>query len=262
MSAAENPAPALPQSKKSTGELKAPTGSLKQPGAPVAAPSDARASASRGFTVRLAELVILMAALIGAVAMGLGMSQYLDEHRYVAAYLIAYGVFRFADLLVRDQAALGLDRERFMRRVMYEIPVLLLFFAAPFERTYIYGGEVERWTGGLGLLIELTGLWLVLGARIQLGFFSPAPRSDATPALVRNGLYRFIRHPIYAGELTVLLAWPFEYGAPLTFVIASIVGVVVIRNRARNEEAELLAQFGDEYATYMNATDSIVPNVW
>src|SRR2546425_12314 len=111
--------PAAPPG-KSTGELKAPTGSLKQPSAP---PSVMFPAASRGFTVRLAELVILMAALVGAVALGLGMSQYLDEHRYVGAYLIAYAVFRFADLLVRDQSALGLDGERFMRRVMYEILV-------------------------------------------------------------------------------------------------------------------------------------------
>src|SRR5713226_5137665 len=262
MSAPEAAGPSAQTPRKSTGELKAPTGSLKQSPAPLATPHNAPSAASRGFTVRLAELAILMAAIVGAVALGLGMSRYLAKHRYVAAYLIAYGVFRFADLLVRDQAALGLDRERFMRRVMYEIPVLVLFFAASFERTYIYGGEVPHWTGALGLLIELAGLWLVLGARIQLGFFSPAPRSDAAPTLVRNGLYRFIRHPIYAGELVVLLAWPFEYGAPVTFVIASIIGVIVIRDRARNEEAELLAQFGDDYATYMNVTDSIVPNVW
>ncbi|HXD89809.1 MAG TPA: isoprenylcysteine carboxylmethyltransferase family protein [Candidatus Binataceae bacterium] len=259
--------PSAQPARKSTGELKAPTASLKESSAPLATPRDPQAAASRGFTVRLAELVILMAAIVGAVALGLGMSQYLAKHRYVAAYLIAYGVFRFADLLVRDQAALGLDRERFMRRVMYEIPLLVLFFAAPFERTYIlealgYSGETPRWTGALGLLIELAGLWLVLGARIQLGFFSPAPRSDARPVLVRNGLYRLIRHPIYAGELIVLLAWPFEYGAPVTLVIASIVGFIVIRDRARNEEAELLAQFGDDYAAYMNVTYSVVPNLW
>jgi len=212
--------------------------------------------------VRIAELIILMAAIVGAVALGLGMSKYLAEHSYVAAYLIAYGVFRFADLTVRDPAALGMEGARFMQRVMYEIPLLLLFFAAPFERTYVYGGEVPRWMGALGLLIELVGLWLVLGARIQLGFFSPKPSSEETPVLVRNGLYGVIRHPIYLGELIVLLAWPFEYGAPVAFTVAGIVGIVVVRRRAREEEADLLAQFGDEYAGYMRVTDSLIPNVW
>jgi protein-S-isoprenylcysteine O-methyltransferase Ste14 len=216
----------------------------------------------RGFAIRLAELIVLMAAIVGAVAFGLGISKYLREHRYVAAYLAAYAVFRFADLLVRDDAALGLDRERFARRIMYELPLLALFFAAPFERTYVYGGEAPRWLAALGLLIELAGLWLALGARIQLGFFSPPARGEQQPQLVRGGLYRFIRHPIYLGEFVVLFAWPFEYGAPVTLVVALIIGIFVMRRRMRFEEAELLAQFGDEYADYRRVTYHVIPNVW
>jgi len=248
--------------RKATGELKVPTGSLKDAAGSREAVVFGGTPARRDFTARLAELIILMAAILGAVALGLGISQYFGEHPYVVAYLVFYGVFRFADLLVRDEAALGLDRERFVRRLMYELPLLALFFAAPFERTYIYGGEPPHWLGALGLLIELTGLWIVLGARIQLGFFSPTPGRDGAPVLVRSGLYRFVRHPIYAGEFIVLFAWPFEYGAPLTLILASVLGAAVIRRRIRNEEAELLARFGDDYAEYRRVTDHILPNVW
>ena len=80
--------------------------------------------------------------------------------------------------------------------------------------------------------------------------------------LVRNGLYRFIRHPIYGGEFIVLFAWPFEYGAPITLIIASVVGLAVMRRRMRNEEGELLARFGDAYAEYRRVTDHVIPNVW
>jgi len=262
VSATEPDAAPPTSARKATGELKAPTGALKDPAASPEAVVSGSTPARRDFAARLAELIVLMAAILGAVALGLGISQYLGEHRYVVAYLLFYGVFRFADLLVRDEAALGLDRERFVRRLMYELPLLALFFAAPFERTYIYGGEPPNWLGALGLLIELVGLWVVLGARIQLGFFSPVPGRDGAPALVRSGLYRFVRHPIYAGEFIVLFAWPFEYGAPLALILASIVGVVVIRARMRNEEAELLARFGDDYAEYRRVTDHIIPNVW
>jgi protein-S-isoprenylcysteine O-methyltransferase Ste14 len=249
-------------STKSTGELKAPTGPSKWSTAEPEHHLTTRPSSHRGFNVRLAELVVLMTAIVGALALGLGLSSYLSDHRYVLVYLVAYGVFRFAHLLVRDEAALGLDGVRFSQRLMYELPLLLLFFVAPFERTYIYGGDAPRWLCVLGLLIELIGLWLALGARIQLGFFSPTPSSAAGCALVRNGLYHFIRHPIYAGELIVLFAWPFEYGAPLTLVVAVIVGIVVMRRRMRDEEARLLAQFGDEYASYVQVTDRVIPNVW
>ena len=132
--------------------------------------------ARRDFTVRLAELVIQLVAIIGAIAIGLGITAYLSSHPYVVAYLVSYAAFRFADLLMRDQTALGLDSARFARRRIYELPLLALFFGAPFERTFIDGGEAPRWLGTLGLLIELAGIWLVLGARIQRGYSLPRRR--------------------------------------------------------------------------------------
>jgi protein-S-isoprenylcysteine O-methyltransferase Ste14 len=246
-------------SRKATGELKPPLGS---PSETSASPQFNEQPTRRNLTLRAGETAILLAAIVGAAALGLGISQYLVEHPYVAAYLAAYAAFRFADLLVRDEEALGLDPARFARRVMYELPLLAVFFAAPFERTYIYGGEAPRWLGALGLLIELIGLWLALGARIQLGFFSPAGADGARNGLVRSGLYRHVRHPIFAGEFLVIAAWPLEYGAPITLALTIIIGLVAVRRRIREEEADMIARFGDEYAEYMSKTDNLLPNVW
>lgn len=216
----------------------------------------------RDLTVRLAELVIQLVAIIGAIAVGLGITAYFSSHRYVVAYLVSYAAFRFADLLMRDRTALGLDSARFAHRMIYELPLLALFFGAPFERTFVYGGEVPRWLGTLGLLIELVGIWLVLGARIQRVYFSPVGNHDSHRALIRSGLYRFIRHPIYTGEFLVMLGWPFEYGAPITLLIAAVLGFVFVNQRIRREEADMLAEHGDTYATYMGATDRMIPNLW
>jgi protein-S-isoprenylcysteine O-methyltransferase Ste14 len=218
--------------------------------------------ARRNFTIRLGELAIFLTAVIGAVALGLGISQYFVKHPYVLAYLTAYGAFRFADLLVREEAALRLDREGFGRRIVYQLPILILFAAAPFERTYVYGAEAPQWSAALGLLIELAGLWLALGARIQLGFLTPAINDGETRELVRSGMYRYIRHPIQLGEFLVLMAWPFEYGAPVTEVLMLVIGAIVTYRRIRREEVELLARHGDRYAQYMRETDRILPNVW
>jgi len=48
----------------------------------------------------------------------------------------------------------------------------------------------------------------------------------------------------------------------VTLVIVLIVGVVAMRRRIRDEEADLLALFGDDYAAYIRATDAVLPNVW
>jgi protein-S-isoprenylcysteine O-methyltransferase Ste14 len=218
--------------------------------------------ARRDFTVRLAELATQLSAIIGAIAIGLGITAYFSAHRHVVAYLVAYAVFRLADLLMRDQTALGVDSVRFGRRMIFELPLLALFFGAPFERTFIYGGEAPRWLGTLGLLIELSGIWLVLGARFQRGYFSPGADHDSRRALIQSGLYRFIRHPIYMGEFLVMLGWPFEYGAPITLLIAAALGFAFANRRIRREETDMIAEYGDAYVAYMHSTDRMIPNLW
>jgi protein-S-isoprenylcysteine O-methyltransferase Ste14 len=247
---------------RATGSLKASTGSLDA-AAPVAPPDrGARVPlSSRALSTRIAETVIYLLAVVGAVAVGLGISNYLSLHPYVYAYLIAYAAFRIADLLVRDESMLGNDPAHFAHRVKNELPVLLMFAAAPLERSY-YTGDAPNWLAGLGILIELLGLWLVLGARIQLGFYSAGATSDEAAPIVRNGLYRYIRHPTYVGDFLVLFAWPFQYAAPVTLVVVVLWGAYILRRRIKEEEAEMLAYHGDEYAAYMRATDAIIPNVW
>jgi protein-S-isoprenylcysteine O-methyltransferase Ste14 len=266
MSVDDTSATSESSARKATGSLKAPTGSLAADAVGSTAIPAGEAPLSRpgrrDFATRLAETVIFLASVLGAVALGLGISEYFTQRPYAAAYLIAYAAFRFADLLVRDESALGMDATHFARRVMSELPVLALFFAAPFERTYLYGGDAPRWLCALGLLVELGGLWLALGARIQLGFFSESVGADMRRGIVRSGLYRYIRHPIYLGEFLVLIAWPFEYGAPATFLVVMVVGILTMRRRIRDEEADLLALFGDEYAAYIRETDAALPNVW
>jgi protein-S-isoprenylcysteine O-methyltransferase Ste14 len=250
--------------RRSTGSLKAGTGDLNAAAAAAATIEHAAPHATpapRDLSMRIAETVIFLLAVIGAVAIGLGISNYLGKHPYVYAYLIAYAAFRIADLLVREEWMLGADPAHFARRIMGELPVLALFAAAPFERSY-YTGDAPNWLAGLGILIELLGLWLALGARIQLGFFSSGDEATAIRPIVRNGLYRYIRHPIYAGEFLVLFAWPFEYGAPITVLAMVVAGIFVLRRRIREDEAEMLANHGDEYANYMRATDVMIPNVW
>ena len=39
-------------------------------------------------------------------------------------------------------------------------------------------------------------------------------------------------------------------------------GGYVMNRRIKEEEAEMLAYHGDEYAAYMRVTDAVLPNVW
>ncbi len=237
------------------GEIKAekaaPTGPLTGP--PVeTAPSRAHCEALA------AQLIVLLAALLGAIALGLGISDYFLDHPYVLAYLVAFAAFLFSDLIVRNGYTVV---DEGATRLLSGLPVLLLFAAAPFERTYIYGGEASGWSMALGVLVELFGLWLALGARVQFSYFAPSD-GGAPKAVIRHGFYRYVRHPVYGGTFLVMLGWPLEYEAPLVFVVAAIVGFIAMGRWIMAEEAELLRRFGDEYLAYQRETDRLIPSVW
>ncbi|MFZ0246075.1 methyltransferase family protein [Candidatus Binatus sp.] len=247
-----------PQSNgKTTGGLKPPTVSL----ADDAAAPGTHPHFIRSLALRFAEEAIFLIAVVGAVAMGLGITAYFAEHHYVLAYLAAYAGFRFADLIVREDTEDRPAREELSQRIAMQLPILVTFAAAPFERTYVYGGSAPAFVSALGLLIALWGMWLALGARVQLGFFTSG-RTAEHPVLVKSGFYRYVRHPIYAGTYLVTFGWPLIYGAPITAILTLIVGAIFAQRRMKSEEAEMRAQFGEEYDAYIRETDALVPTIW
>jgi protein-S-isoprenylcysteine O-methyltransferase Ste14 len=243
---------AAPAASKGTGELKPGTGSL-------APRAGAARSQHRESTV--GELCIYLAAIVGTISLGLAITDYFLIHPYVSAYLIAFAGFVFAEHLVYAAEVRGHPDPAFSYTVG-RLPILLMFGAAPFERTYIYGGEIPGWAGALGLLIELLGLWLALGARIQWSYFAASAPESARRGIISSGFYGRIRHPIYAGSFLVLLAWPFEYGAPLTFFAVLVVGAIVLRREIFLEERELVERYGEDYAAYRRITDCMIPGLW
>lgn len=242
---------------KATGDLKPATGGLA---ARDAAPAE-RPHFVHNLALRAVETAIFLVAVLGAVALGLGITDYFVEHRYVLAYLAAYAGFRFADLIVREDTRDLPGHEELRQRITAQLPLLIVFAAAPFERTYVYGGRSPAVISALGFLIELLGMWLALGARIQIGYFTSGGTPER-PTLVKRGFYRYIRHPIYAGTFLVTFGWTLIYGAPVTAVLTLIIGGVFARRRIKSEEAALLARFGEEYDTYVRETDALIPAIW
>jgi protein-S-isoprenylcysteine O-methyltransferase Ste14 len=210
----------------------------------------------RGAGSRLGELAVFLAAVIGAIALGLGISAYLREHPYVVAYLLAYAGFRIADVMLDegDREARTDARPRWGR----EVAILALFAAAPFERTYVYGGEAPEGAAAFGLLMELAGLWLVIGSRVQLRMGAGREGN----VVVRTGFYRYVRHPVRAGAMLVLFAWPFEYGAPVSAAVTFAVLLFGAARAIRREESAMLARFGAEYESYRRETERLLPNIW
>jgi protein-S-isoprenylcysteine O-methyltransferase Ste14 len=112
--------------------------------------------------------------------------------------------------------------------------------------------------------------WLLLFASLFLaihGFYllrtlgKPREIFEATTELVRQGAYRYIRHPLYSS-----LLW-FAWGAFLKEIslfstILVLIATAALIATARVEEGENLGKFGEGYAAYQRETRMFIPFVF
>lgn len=98
------------------------------------------------------------------------------------------------------------------------------------------------------------GMVLVLAPIVQFPRRGGVARGQSfvhTTRLVDTGIYGLIRHPQYLGGiLAIFVATPLLYPHWL-FVVMGISGAAILYWSAREEEKSLVAQFGDDYRSYM-----------
>jgi len=116
--------------------------------------------------------------------------------------------------------------------------------------------------GWLGAATFIVALWLLWRAHADLGLnWSPTLQITQEHQLVTQGVYHYIRHPIYAaiwlwGIAQVLLLQNWIAG-PATLLFY---GIVYFR-RVPREEQMMLDHFGDEYRAYMQQTGRVIPRL-
>jgi protein-S-isoprenylcysteine O-methyltransferase Ste14 len=111
--------------------------------------------------------------------------------------------------------------------------------------------------------------WLMLTASIGVivaGFGTlrkhgkPEGNFENTTRLVDVGIYKFIRHPMYA-SLVFLGIGVFLKGVRLITALVLAINLAACWITALMDEREMKARFGDEYAAYMKTTKRFIPFV-
>jgi len=102
----------------------------------------------------------------------------------------------------------------------------------------------QAFESALALLLAPLGAWMYVWAR----------RSAAHEGLITGGAYAYLRHPIYAAFLALLLATGLLASARANLALAAALYIVGTELRIREEESGLAARFGDTYAAYERQT--------
>jgi protein-S-isoprenylcysteine O-methyltransferase Ste14 len=119
------------------------------------------------------------------------------------------------------------------------------------------------WLLGLALALFLGGLAIRLTAIITLGrFFTSTVTIQDQHRVITTGLYRWVRHPSYAGLLLAFLGVACSYGNWLSLAAVCVPITAAVLYRIHVEEAALTEAFGDEYSEYRARTRRLIPGLY
>jgi len=114
----------------------------------------------------------------------------------------------------------------------------------------------------IGLLTVLSGVALRRVARRDLGReYSYWLRTRDSQTLVTTGIYRYIRHPAYAGDLLFHSGLALALFSPRGFALMLLLAPCYLF-RIRLEEGMLVEKFGPAYADYMRTSKRLAPLIY
>lgn len=142
-----------------------------------------------------------------------------------------------------------------------QLLLLVAIVAAAMAFPLPVASSVEQIARVVGLVM-LVGGFIVFGLGIvTLGSsLSPLPAPLPSAELVERGIYRFIRHPIYAGLILAVLGGSIYSVSALALVLTGALAVV-LDLKSRREEIWLRERFPG-YAAYAARTRKFIPGIY
>ncbi len=121
----------------------------------------------------------------------------------------------------------------------------------------------------LGIPCKLTGIGyplICLGfVLIIMSFFllnknlSPFPTPKENGVLIKHGIYKYIRHPIYTGLLCIVFGYAICTNSAYKCIVAFFIFILLYK-KSFYEEKKLLSKF-KTYALYKNKTGRFLPRI-
>ena len=113
----------------------------------------------------------------------------------------------------------------------------------------------------VGDVLVAVGLTIAMLVTIQNGYAAANITVESGQQLSSTGWYRFVRHPMYFGNVILMIGVPLALGSYWGLLIV-VVGLVVLALRINDEEALLKQQLAG-YREYMQKVHyRLLPYVW
>ena len=183
-------------------------------------------------------------------------------------YLLTNYIIDLADTLIRP-----LTKERNPSKI-YDFLILLMFLLSPFfliaafyENKLLISSMLPFWdnliVSYIGFVIYLSaGIFVIVG-RVQLGKFGSGELiTEEDHKLNTEGVYKYIRNPMYSGALIAVIGFGLVFRSIITLLIVSIFYFILFKMRIDEEERLLYEAFGEEFANYKKKSKKLIPFIY
>ncbi len=229
-----------------------------------------RGGVARGIAARAGQIG-LMFLLLAAILFGsAGTLDWAWAWLYLAIYLCSTLVN--AQFLLRRDPELVAERgqpgampgwDKALGGLWSLAQFVLLPLVAGLDFRFAWTGPVSIGWHVAGALVFAVGLALFGWAMIANAYFSTVARvqPERGQTVCRDGPYRVVRHPGYAGAILQSIGTPFVLGS-VWAVLPALVAAALMAARTRLEDRMLIAELPGYAAYAQEVRRRLVPLVW
>ncbi len=187
--------------------------------------------------------------------------------------IVVYWLAMFAEMFIRVPINKKRKEQKMStRRISKQEQVLLfLLLMGMFILPILYSASnwlefadysLPVWAGGLGVVFIASAVFVFWRSHVDLGLnWSPSLEIREQHELITRGIYRLIRHPMYASQWLWVLAQPLLLQNWVAGLLGSLVFVPFYFLRVSAEEKLMLEIFGEKYDAYRQTTGAIFPKL-
>lgn len=177
-------------------------------------------------------------------------------------YVVTRGMF--APIVKNNESA---DRRVDLQEKVL-LPAMLisgLLFPVVYLFTPLFGFanyDLPNWAHICGLICMVSGLWLFWRSHADLGVnWSPTLETRKGHEIIKHGVYRRIRHPMYAAIWLFSIAQGLLLDNWFAGWMVVVAFTLMYFLRTPREEAMLIDHFGDAYKECMAETGRLFPRI-
>ena len=150
-----------------------------------------------------------------------------------------------------------------------ETGTMFLYFFVYYGLLYVHSGRFHFlspvWTDilmGMGIFLVILGCYVNVRGRLTLKQnWANQVTIYRHQQFVSGGVYKWVRHPLYASLIWMFCGAALIYGNWLAFLSVLVIFVPMMIYRAKQEEKLLCEEF-PEYAGYQRKTGMLFPKIY